>query len=82
MKLAIYRCYYKALSLLEDKVLIWHDLASCFLSHASSCSDPEQVEQLHKKAGNIVQHCVSINPTNWQHWNLMGVIAMKGGLLL
>ncbi|RZC41781.1 tetratricopeptide repeat protein 37, partial [Asbolus verrucosus] len=71
------RCYCKSLSLIADNILIWHDLAVCYLSSALSTDDPELFEQLMNKAQAVVQYCTSNNPTSWQHWNLLGNIAIN-----
>ena len=72
-------CYCKSLGFLEDNCLLWHDLAVCYLSHSSSTKDRAVYEQLINKSQIITQYCTSKNPTNWQHWNLLGNIAMSLG---
>ncbi|KAK4885213.1 hypothetical protein RN001_001484 [Aquatica leii] len=68
------RCYYKSVFMMQDNSMLWYDLAACYLSHAESTSDNKKSEGIYTKAANIVEHCVSLHPTYWQHWNLMGVI--------
>nr|CAI5830097.1 unnamed protein product [Callosobruchus analis] len=70
------RFYCKAINLTENSVLIWHDLASCYLTHALDTKEPEKRSLLLSYAMSAAQHCTSMNPTNWQHWNLMGNVAM------
>ncbi|GJQ65964.1 hypothetical protein Trydic_g4060 [Trypoxylus dichotomus] len=68
------RCYCKSMSLTDDNILIWHDLARCYLSHARhSLNDSNR--DLYQKAFTAVHHCVVADPANWEHWNLLGVVA-------
>ncbi|KAJ3638165.1 hypothetical protein MTP99_001570 [Tenebrio molitor] len=71
------RCYCKSLSFIEDNFLIWHDLAVCYLNHAINSDTQELFQQLINKALAIAQYCTSKNSTYWQHWNLLGNIAMN-----
>lgn len=57
--------------------MIWHDLAVCYLYHAISTEDEGKVQQLFSYAMAAAQYCTSTNPSNWQHWNLLGIVAMK-----
>nr|CAH7731857.1 unnamed protein product [Callosobruchus chinensis] len=70
------RFYCKAINLTENNVLIWHDLATCYLTHALHTEEPEKRSMLLLYAMSAAQHCTSMDPTNWQHWNLMGNVAM------
>lgn len=76
------RCYYKALTLVEDNVLLWHDLAACYYAHARNAETAEESSELFKKARACIEHCISVNPTYWQHWNLLGTIAFFNGKYL
>ncbi|XP_056637029.1 tetratricopeptide repeat protein 37 [Diorhabda sublineata] len=69
-------CYCKAIGLMED-ILLWHDLSNCYLKHALSVNDREKRDTLLSYATQSAQHCVSSNPKYWQHWNLLGIIAME-----
>ncbi|CAH1994676.1 unnamed protein product [Acanthoscelides obtectus] len=70
------RFYCKAINLTETNILIWHDLATCYMTHALNTTESEKKKLLLSYAMSACQHCTSINPMNWQHWNLMGNIAM------
>lgn len=70
------------MSFIEDKALIWHDLAACSFSFSQNTSNVEQTKTLIDQALIMAKHCVSINPTNWKHWNLMGIIAFNNGKIL
>ncbi|KAF5303636.1 hypothetical protein FQA39_LY09883 [Lamprigera yunnana] len=73
------RCYYKAVTMMQNNSLLWYDLAACCLSHAQNSTNEETSEKYYSKAANIIEHCVSLDPSLWQHWNLMGVIAVNQG---
>lgn len=68
------RCYCKALEMIEDNVMIWHDLASCYFSHACISTKLEKGHHLFELAVSAVKHCTATNPNGWQHWNLLGNI--------
>lgn len=74
-----YRCFSKSLSLVQDNVLIWHDLATCYLMHACETNDKEKATKLFDLSLQITKHCTNVNPTYWQHWNLLGNIYCKKG---
>lgn len=74
------KCYFKSLSLVEDNFMIWYDLAVCYLSHALNPDTTSELkQQLICKSQTILQYCTSNNPTYWQHWNLLGNVAMYLG---
>ncbi|KAF5308184.1 hypothetical protein FQR65_LT06364 [Abscondita terminalis] len=68
------RCYYKAVTLMQNNGMLWYDLASCYFCHAQSDTGNPKAEDYYSKAASIVEHCVTLDPDHWQHWNLMGVI--------
>ncbi|KAK9891016.1 hypothetical protein WA026_013349 [Henosepilachna vigintioctopunctata] len=70
------KCYCKASVLIETKEYIWHDLAACYLCQAKQCEDKDVIDDLLEKARAIIQQCTTVNPGCWQHWNLLGNIAM------
>lgn len=72
------RSYCKAISLIDDNVLLWHDLSGCYFQYAvySKNRDLDKAEELFNYALAAAQHCTKTNPTNIQHWNLLGNIAM------
>ncbi|KAL3287818.1 hypothetical protein HHI36_002277 [Cryptolaemus montrouzieri] len=70
------KCYCKALILIEDKQFLWHDLAVCYLNQAENCEDRDIIRKLLTKAQAIIQNCTLTNPRCWQHWNLLGNIAL------
>lgn len=75
------RAYCKSLSLNEDNLLLWHDLASCYLSY-SFVFDKEDLsnrQEILDKALSIAHYCTKKNPTYWQHWNLLGNVAFHVG---
>ncbi|KAK9737501.1 Tetratricopeptide repeat [Popillia japonica] len=67
------RCYCKSMSLIEDNVLIWHDLARCYLSHAKHSTN--NTINLYQNAFAAAHHCITIDSGNWEHWNLLGIVA-------
>lgn len=73
------RCYCKSLSLVEQNVLLWHDLATCYFSHACESKEASRASELFDLALNTIRHCVHVNPDYWQHWNLLGNIYCKRG---
>lgn len=74
-----FRCYREATKLSQNNSLVWHDLGTCYLNHALIDDDVEKKKNLLTYAMVIIRYCVEANPNNWQHWNLMGVIAMSQG---
>ncbi|KAG5897490.1 hypothetical protein JTB14_031114 [Gonioctena quinquepunctata] len=69
-------CYCKSIGLSEDNVLIWFDLATCYLRHALHAENHEKRELLLSYAKAAAKHCSSLDHTNWQYWNLLGNIEM------
>uniref|UniRef100_A0A6P7G2Q1 Tetratricopeptide repeat protein 37 n=1 Tax=Diabrotica virgifera virgifera TaxID=50390 RepID=A0A6P7G2Q1_DIAVI len=69
-------CYCKAISLNENN-LLWHDLSSCYLKHAKCTANKTDKEMLLSYAMTAAKHCATSNPKYWQHWNLLGNIAME-----
>ncbi|KAJ8909617.1 hypothetical protein NQ315_004979 [Exocentrus adspersus] len=70
------RFYCKAINLTEDNVLIWHDLGVCYLYHAMN-TEGNGKQQLFLYSLAVARHCTSTNPSRWQHWNLLGNVAMR-----
>ncbi|XP_018320873.1 tetratricopeptide repeat protein 37 [Agrilus planipennis] len=71
------RYYSKSILLSKSNILIWHDLASCYLSYAKSVTDPRKAKTLYDKALMAAQYCTKENPSHWEHWNLLGNIAIS-----
>ncbi|KAI4467992.1 superkiller 3 protein-related [Holotrichia oblita] len=67
------RCYCKSMSLIEDNILIWHDLARCYLSHAKHSTN--DTTKLYQNAFAAAHHCITLDSGNWEHWNLLGIVA-------
>ncbi|XP_046621256.1 tetratricopeptide repeat protein 37 isoform X3 [Neodiprion virginianus] len=69
------KSYCRALSLSPVSALLWHDLASCYLSQLkmNSVSDRHDVAN---KAAAAAKQAIKIAPSSWMHWNLLGVICM------
>lgn len=67
------------MSLTDNNVLIWHDLARCYLSHAKTSTN-ETSNNLFQRAFAAVHHCVTTDPANWEHWNLLGIVAFFKGV--
>ncbi|XP_015592231.1 tetratricopeptide repeat protein 37 [Cephus cinctus] len=70
------RCYCRALSLTADSALLWHDLAQCYLSQRklNPIVNPKEIMQ---KSLAAAKQAVKLSPTNWFHWNILGVICMS-----
>lgn len=62
--------------------MIWHDLASCYFSHACASTKLENVQQLFELALSAAKHCTAVNPSGWQHWNLLGNIYCFRGMYI
>lgn len=56
----------------DDNILIWHDLATCYLSHACRYPKDSESEKLVERTLTVAHHCTTHNPSHWQHWNLLG----------
>ncbi|XP_046745121.1 tetratricopeptide repeat protein 37 isoform X2 [Diprion similis] len=69
------KSYCRALSLSPGSALLWHDLASCYLSQLkiNSASDRHDVAN---KAAAAAKQAIKLSPSSWMHWNLLGVICM------
>ncbi|XP_023026959.2 tetratricopeptide repeat protein 37 [Leptinotarsa decemlineata] len=70
-------CYCKSISLAKDNSSVWFDLATCYLEHALHTTNDEKRDLLLTYAKAAAKHCVSMDPSNWQHWNLLGNIEMQ-----
>lgn len=73
------RCYCRALTLVDDNILLWHDLGVCYLSHARFTEHEEVTTDLYEKAFACAKYCVGKNPQNATHWNLLGNISFFKG---
>lgn len=69
------RCYCRALSLDPNNSLMWHDLANVYHLQANFLKPSAMKKQLREYALVAVKKSILLNPRNWQHWNLLGVIA-------
>ena len=74
------RCYCRALSLSPDNSLIWHDLAHIYNLQANYMSEPDVKKQLREHALAAIKKCILLYSKEWQHWNLLGVIAASAGM--
>lgn len=79
-----FSCYCKAITLTDVNILIWHDLALCYYAHACSIRNDNDGEKkkLLTYAHAAAKHCIDNNPSNWEHWNLLGVIVLQPGNIL
>lgn len=71
-------CYSQALKLLEkigNCSLLWHDLAVSYCLRSKMSTDNEDKKQLMQKAFAASKKSICFNPTGWENWNLLGVIA-------
>lgn len=71
----LHRSYCRALSLSPDSALLWHDLASCYLSQLRLKST-ENRSDVAKKASEAAKRAIKLSPSSWLHWNILGVICM------
>lgn len=79
--MCIFRCYLVAVNLNTDtKVLsfLWHDIAICYCLRAKKSENCEKI-QFRKYALMAAKKSVSLLPTVWEHWNLLGVVALSEG---
>lgn len=71
-----YRCYRSAISLCPQLSSLWHDLALCYLMQLQYY--PRSTD---KSVANeclaAAKHAVTLCPSVWMHWNLLGVICMS-----
>ncbi|CAL1530763.1 unnamed protein product [Lymnaea stagnalis] len=72
-------CYSQALKIFPDSGSLWHDL-SVILYHQSShisLSDPtsHDGQALLSQATQAVRKAIILEPKDWRHWNVLGVIA-------
>ncbi|XP_066249141.1 superkiller complex protein 3 isoform X2 [Euwallacea similis] len=68
--------YCKAVSLAQDNPFFWHDLSTCYLDYARCLKNPDARSQYLDNALSTAQQCTLLNPGFWQHWNLLGNIAL------
>jgi Flp pilus assembly protein TadD len=78
--MTLYRCYCRALSLDPNNSLMWHDLANVYHLQANFLKPSAMKKQLREYALVAVKKSILLNPRNWQHWNLLGVIASSVGM--
>ena len=71
----VFRCYCRALNLAKDSALLWHDIACCYLSQLQFDSSVNRVETA-KKCLASAKQAVTLNPSNWLHWNILAVVCM------
>lgn len=77
---SLHRCYCRALSLYPNNSLIWHDLANIYHLQANFLKPSTMKTQLQEYALAAAKKSILLNPGNWQHWNLLGVIASSVGM--
>ena len=77
---SLHRCYCRALSLYPNNSLIWHDLANVYDLQANFLKPSAMKTQLREYARAAAKKSILLNPRNWQHWNLLGVIASSVGM--
>lgn len=63
----------------EENALIWLDLGISYLAHSLNTSEKNLKHTLLDYALAVAQHCISIDPDNSRHWNLIGNISMQQG---
>ncbi|KAL1501937.1 hypothetical protein ABEB36_007164 [Hypothenemus hampei] len=68
------KLYSKSVYLNQDNPFFWHDLAVCYLDCALHVKVSKEKKEFFDKATSIANHCTSLNPENWMHWNLLGII--------
>ncbi|PSN51235.1 Tetratricopeptide repeat protein 37 [Blattella germanica] len=72
------RCYCRALSININNInnsLLWHDVAHLYNLQANFRTEPEVKQQLREHALAAIKKSIHLNSKDWQHWNLLGVIA-------
>ncbi|RZF45634.1 hypothetical protein LSTR_LSTR010585 [Laodelphax striatellus] len=72
------RCYSYALQLIEkigSTSLLWHDLAASYFRQSELISNGTKRRQLVQKSFVAIKKSVTYDPSNWEHWNLLGIIA-------
>lgn len=77
------RCYSLTLHLGgEDQSVqsyLWHDIAYCYNLQAK-IADAEEAAKLRRLALLSAKKSVSLCSKVWEHWNLLGVIALAKGM--
>ncbi|XP_066150901.1 tetratricopeptide repeat protein 37 isoform X2 [Euwallacea fornicatus] len=68
--------YCKAISLAQDNPFFWHDLSTCYLDYARSIKSSDARSRYFNNALSTAQQCTLLNPGFWQHWNLLGNVAL------
>nr|CAD7262121.1 unnamed protein product [Timema shepardi] len=75
------RCFSQALGLAPNNSFVWHDLAVIYNLHGNYVSELQLKKQYKERALAAAKKSVSLNPRNWQHWNVLGVVATSEGIL-
>nr|CAD7458188.1 unnamed protein product [Timema tahoe] len=68
-------CFSQALGLAPNNSFVWHDLAVIYHLHGNYVSELHLKKQYKERALAAAKKSVSLNPRNWQHWNVLGVVA-------
>ncbi|CAG2060584.1 unnamed protein product, partial [Timema podura] len=74
------RCFSQALGLAPNNSFVWHDLAVIYHLHGNYVSELHLKKQYKERALAAAKKSVSLNPRNWQHWNVLGVVATSEGM--
>nr|CAD7589451.1 unnamed protein product [Timema genevievae] len=69
------RCFSQALGLAPNNSFVWHDLAVIYHLHGNYVLELHLKKQYKERALAAAKKSVSLNPRNWQHWNVLGVVA-------
>ena len=73
------RCYGMALKLLPDCASLWHDLGVNY-HHQAELLGGTGGHILSAKSVQVLQKAVTLDPSNYKHWNALGTVAASNGL--
>ena len=73
-----YRCYGKALKILPECASLWHDLGFNLFHQSQQCTDGTMATTA-EKAVNALKKSLSLDSSNYLHWNALGIVSSSKG---
>lgn len=67
------------MNLTSESASLWHDLAVCYFLQSYETENTQDIRPLVETTAKIARHCTKLNPSNWEHWNLLGCIHCTKG---
>lgn len=68
------RCLCRAIKIATDDPLLWYELALGYYERARTYPNTTDAGKYLKVAMDTIKHAITLLPTRWLNWNLLGII--------